>query len=292
MAVIAESSRTHEPVLVLGTAQLRMAYGITRRSTGAPSADDARRLLTAAAELGVAALDTAPGYGDAEDAIGRSGTTLPVHTKVDPARTPSDSLARSLGRLRRERVEVLYLHDSAEVLRDPSPVVSAAHELVGDLVGRLGASVYDVEEFDAAVRDPRIQVVQVPLNVLDRRIDADRLEAAAKQGVHVYGRSILLQGVLAAPPGAVEGLAPHVVGFQALARELGRTPVELALGWVRALPGVQGVVMGAESVADLREIVDAWSAPRLDPEALAAVGALPLPPPELCDPRRWQAVTT
>jgi aryl-alcohol dehydrogenase-like predicted oxidoreductase len=187
------------PELILGTAQLRVAYGIARRLDTPPTPEHAQALLAAAALGGIDAIDTAPSYGDAEATIGRAAIDVPIHTKIDPAVPPAESLRASLSRLRRGRVEVLYVHDPAEVRRPSSTVLPEAHELVGSLVGRLGASVYDVEEFDAAAVDPRIGAVQIPLNILDRRIDDERLAEAARAGLHVYVRSVLLLGVLGAP---------------------------------------------------------------------------------------------
>ena len=54
--------------LILGTAQLVRRYGIT--ASRVPSSGDAHALLAAAREVGVRALDTAPGYGTAEATIG------------------------------------------------------------------------------------------------------------------------------------------------------------------------------------------------------------------------------
>ena len=144
-------------VLILGTAQFQSGYGIVR-DLDQPGQSAAPSLLELASALGIAALDTAPAYGRAEDAIGQSGCGLPVHTKLDPKRSPAESLSQSLKDLRRDRVDVLYIHDSAEVLRPESRVVASASELVGEQVGSLGASVYDLPEFEAAVDDPRIGV--------------------------------------------------------------------------------------------------------------------------------------
>lgn len=258
------------------------------------TADEATGLLAAALALGIDTVDTAPGYGAAEDTIGAGPPSLRVHTKVDPAMEPGSSLEGSLRRLRRDHVDVLYLHDSREVLRSASTVIAAAHALVGDRVGRLGASVYDPDELEAALADPRIQAVQVPLNVFDRRVGEPHLQKAAAQGVEVYARSALLQGLLAGPstslPSSVAPLQPFVRAFEALACDLGRSCLELALGWVRATPGLHGVVVGAGSTEELRVTVDALRRPPLTPQELAGLGALPLPPVALVDPRRWPLV--
>lgn len=285
----------HPTELILGTAQFQSGYGIVRDSEQAHQSDNAD-ILKLAARLGIAALDTAPAYGRAEDAIGQSGCGLPVHTKLDPKRSPAESLSKSLQDLQRDRIDVLYIHDSAEVLRPESRVVASASELVGERVGSLGASVYDLPEFEAAVDDPRIGVVQVPLNLFDRRLTRDLIASADSTGTILYVRSVLLQGILAADPLELVGptlpLRPYVVAFAELAELAGRTRRDLAIGWVKAIAGIRGMLVGAESVIQLRELVASFNSPPLDDDLIAELEALPYPPAAQCDPRSWTIVTS
>lgn len=285
----------HATELILGTAQFQSGYGVVRDTEQAHQSDGVD-ILELAARLGIAALDTAPAYGRAEDKIGQSGCGLPVHTKLDPKRSPAESLSQSLQDLRRDRIDVLYIHDSAEVLRPESRVVASASELVGEQVGSLGASVYDLPEFEAAVDDPRIGVVQVPLNLFDRRLTRNLIASAASTGTIVYVRSVLLQGILAADPLELVGptlpLRPYVVAFAELAERVGKTRRDLAIGWVKAISGIRGMLVGAESVIQLRELVASFNSPPLDDDLIAELEALPYPPAAQCDPRSWPIVTS
>ena len=285
----------HATELILGTAQFQSGYGVVRDTEQAHQSDGVD-ILELAARLGIAALDTAPAYGRAEDKIGQSGCGLPVHTKLDPKRSPAESLSQSLQDLRRDRIDVLYIHDSAEVLRPESRVVASASELVGEQVGSLGASVYDLPEFEAAVDDPRIGVVQVPLNLFDRRLTRNLIASAASTGTIVYVRSVLLQGILAADPLELVGptlpLRPYVVAFAELAERVGKTRRDLAIGWVKAISGIRGMLVGAESVIQLRELVASFNSPPLDDDLIAELEALPYPPAAQCDPRSWTIVTS
>lgn len=287
------TSRHVDSEVVLGTAQLRNAYGVMRRSGNARSDIDARAMLTTAVALGFDALDTAPAYGEAEQTIGEAMLSIAVHTKIEPNIDPGTSLAESLARLRRDRVDVLYMHESTAVL--DNAVLEAAHRLVGPRVGILGASVYDIAEFDAAVADPRIGAVQVPLNLFDRRFDGQRLSSATENDVRVYARSALLQGVLAAAPasvtGPVAGLRSYVEEFDRAAKCLGRSRVELALGWVRSFAGIRGVVVGAESVEEMEGLMRALRAAPLTTAEVSKLGSLAVPPLALTDPRRWEKST-
>ena len=273
--------------LILGTAQLTRPYGLMADAT-ADDPERAFKLLKEAVELGIRTLDTAPVYGDAETCIGASVHAFGVHTKLHPEQDPEASLTASLERLRRARVDVLYLHDP-EALADPV-AVAAAHLLVGDRVGSLGASVYTERALKAAAEDDRIGVVQVPLNLLDRRIEDRLLEDVAASGTRVVARSVLLQGLLASPDsakGRVVGLDAALSRVTAASAAVERDPVELAIGWVKARPGLDGMVLGAENAGQLRTLAAAFDAPALEASELellqSLVGDEVLP----VDPRGW-----
>ena len=56
--------------LGLGTVQLGLAYGVSN-SGGQVSPQEALRLLTAASDAGIGAIDTAQAYGTSESVIGQ-----------------------------------------------------------------------------------------------------------------------------------------------------------------------------------------------------------------------------
>ncbi|MCC5954241.1 MAG: aldo/keto reductase [Acidimicrobiia bacterium] len=274
------------PAIVLGTAQLTRPYGVLR-SEG--SHDEGRRLLRRAVSLGVSALDTAPGYGEAEELIAAEATSTPVFTRLAAGVDPKESLRQSLGRLGRSEVELLYFHDP-EALVDPD-LVERATTLVSDGTAALGAAIYDPELLRMAADDPRIAAVQVPANLLDRRFTPDLLQRAADSGTAVHTRSVLLQGVLLRQPSGLPPslghLAEFVAAFDRAAAELGRPKLELAIGWVRSQPNVNSIVLGASSVSEFDALWQAATVPPLDQECLDVLTDLPCPPADAVDPRRW-----
>jgi aryl-alcohol dehydrogenase-like predicted oxidoreductase len=273
---------------VLGTAQLTTRYGFMAPAAPRPT-DHADEVLATARALGVQTLDTAPAYGDAEAAIGQAGWRGAVHTKVLRGLAPADSLQASLRRLQRDRVALLYLHDASEVLVTGSEVIAHMGALVGRGADLIGVSVYEVEEFEAAVATPEIGAIQVPLNLFDRRF-VPLLAAGIAAGKKVYVRSVFLQGALLAHPAKLPGhlaaLRPYVQRLRDAAETMGRTPAELALAWIQSIPGVAGIIVGVQSPTELRELAVAAGA-HLDGSALAALDAFEAPPRSLSDPRLW-----
>lgn len=275
--------------IVLGTAQLGQAYGIANRH-GQPSVAAAIQLLRLAAEVGIAAFDTAPRYGDAEHLIGRSLTNVPVFTKVDSADVEASVLA-SLERLRRPLIDVLFLHEPDVVLHDPTGVLTQAEQLLGDCIGALGVSTYTPAEFDAAVRDERISHVQAPVSLADRRLVASgALERAADAGKRVYGRSVLLQGSMLLDeqelPQHLAGLGPMLKGANRISREIGLPLHSLLLAFVGSLP-LDGVVIGCDTALQLTEDVRSLRSVTIPDDAFAELLQLPQPHDHVVDPRQW-----
>jgi aryl-alcohol dehydrogenase-like predicted oxidoreductase len=279
--------------IILGTAQLTQQYGVMARQ--GRERDESHALLELAAEVGVRTLDTAPAYGDAELLIGRHGASFAVHTKLPGIEHPGKELESSLSRLARDSVEVLYLHDPDAVL-DPSDArLAASAELVGAGADHLGASVYTRGQFAAAVADPRIGVIQLPLNVFDRRIGDMQLREAAELGKRLIARSALLQGLLGDPAGAlgrVAALDAALDAFGLACATLRRDPIVLALQWVLARPGLFGLVLGAETPDQLRALIAGVEAAPLSHEELRLLASLRRPADKDVDPRGWAVRNT
>ena len=284
-------SRGAVPELVLGTAQLVQAYGIAGNETPRTPAE-AAALLRRSRELGIRRLDTAAAYGKAERTIGDSGLPFLIDTKVARGINPARSLEHSLERLRMDSVQVLYLHDPSCLHEAGRETIELAAATIGRGTEQIGVSVYEPAEVESALQDGSIGAVQFPASLLDRRTTDALLDTPTATGVDLFVRSVFLQGAVLAPPAHVDrsvpGLGRYVEAVQRAAQELDRSAHELALQWTRSLPGISGVIVGADSEAQLEQLVAAWNAPPLQDGELRLVDRLPTPPPELVDPRAWR----
>ena len=100
-------------------------------------------------------------------------------------------LEASLKRLRRERIDIHMLHSPAAAVFEQGDAVGAleAARLAGK-IGLVGASVDDPAAALAALADPRVRVLQLPLHAGDTAYDAVLAEAASR-GVAIVAREIL-----------------------------------------------------------------------------------------------------
>jgi UDP-4-amino-4,6-dideoxy-N-acetyl-beta-L-altrosamine transaminase len=282
--------------LALGTAQLGLDYGVANR-TGQVSERGAREMIDLARRRGVRTLDTAALYGTSEAVLGNVGVPdLDVVTKLpglppgaDPARFVRETLAGSLSRLRVPRVAALLLHRPADLLGPQGPALWKALEAARaeGRAAKIGFSIYAPAELEALLPRHRPNLVQAPLNVVDRRlVTSGWLARLAAADVEVHVRSAFLQGLLLLAPAdlppAFARWRPLWQEWAAWLAEARLTPIAACLRWVLSHREVERVVVGADGVRQLEEILAAAeSAPVAVPARIARDDE------DLVNPSRW-----
>lgn len=256
--------------LGLGTVQWGMPYGVTNREGMTPPGEVAH-ILAAARAVGVRTLDTAALYAQAEVVLGQQDiAAFDVVTKTPRFATgrisndQADALVatfhQSLQRLRQERVHGLLLHHAADLVAPGGELLLNAMRALksAGLVSRIGVSVYDASQLEAVLDVFRPDIVQLPLNVFDRRlVDDGSLARLGSLGVEVHARSAFLQGLLLMGtdelPAYFAPIRPLLVRWHAACSEQGMTPVQAALAFVRELPGVSVCLVGVQDRAQFEQ---------------------------------------
>jgi aryl-alcohol dehydrogenase-like predicted oxidoreductase len=194
--------------LALGTAQLGMAYGVANQ-IGKPDDASAERIVRASWAGGVRLFDTAQAYGDRETVLGRALRPLDlsqsalVFSKLHPQISKeSPELVRrafeqSLARLGMPSLHGVMLHDESDLdLWDGRLGLELKKMREEGFCRMLGVSVYSPKAALHALQLPGIDVIQVPANVFDRRMDRSGVfQIAEQQGKAVFIRSVFLQGL-------------------------------------------------------------------------------------------------
>jgi aryl-alcohol dehydrogenase-like predicted oxidoreductase len=285
------------------------------------------RAVARALELGVNFFDTAPAYGDgvSEEHLGQSLETLGarclVATKVrlggdglaDPGKAVTRSLETSLRRLRRERVDLLQLHDPVRVARasgEPGadevlerilPALEALRR--AGKVGFVGmTAIGDTPAVHRVLTAGAVDLAQVCFNLLNPSAgvevpsgfpgqDFDRLlDRARAQKIGVIVIRVLAAGALSGEatrhPIAVPTVEPIASGPD-YATDVGRVRalrvlvdeghvgslVEAALRFPLGFDAVSTVLLGYSSQAHLETAAAAIGKGPLSPDAMARAHA-------------------
>jgi len=292
--------------IVLGRTGLevsRLALGGLFVSRLGAEFEQARAAVRRAIELGVNYVDTAPGYLDSEEVLGRclEGVKAPLvlSTKLGGRPQPFNpqdgdalrqSVAESLRLLKRDRIDILMIHEPdrpgqydwwTDKERFDGPVMEVLAELKEKglirFTGLGGTTAYELAH---VIRTGKFDVVLTAFNysLLWREAEHEILPAATEQGMGIVIGSPLQQGALArrfddeVHRGGRWMSKPRREQYKALYAfldELGMALPELCLRFVISNPRVHCVLMGPRSREEVEQNVAAVEAGPLPADVLA-----------------------
>ncbi len=283
--------------LVLGTAQFGLSYGIANQ-VGQVTRSVAKEMLQLAAANGIDTLDTAIAYGESETCLGEVGSQdFKLVTKLPPVPNGcgdirgwvQEQIAASLTRLGVSVVYGLLLHRPEQLLEADGKALYQTLQGLKEAgqVQKIGVSVYAPSELEALTSRYNFDLVQAPFSLVDRRLKTTGwLQRLKDKGVEIHTRSAFLQGLLLMPQSTIP------VKFVAWSDLISRwhdwlahhtaSAVQACLAFPLGSPEIDHVVVGADSVSQLEQIIS------------AATSIAPVDLPDLhCDaenlinPARW-----
>jgi len=285
----------------------RTGFEVTRVSLGGlfvsrvgGDFEQAKEAVHCAVDLGINYIDTAPGYADSEEVLGRIladvDAPLVISTKLGGRPQPFDprdrdclmaSVAESLRLLGRDAIDILMIHEPdrqgqhgwwTDVAAFNGPVMDVLDELRVDgtikYIGLGGTTAYELAR---VIDTGRFDVVLTAFNysLLWREALNEVIPAAKRHNMGIVVGSPLQQGALARrwdeqindPTRCAWLSKPRRDQYKALYAyldEIGMPLVEAALRFVISNPDIDCLLTGARSAAEVESSV-------------AAVGKGPLP---------------
>lgn len=311
-----KKNRLLQSELTLGTAQLGLNYGIANNS-GLPSVDEAVDMIRYAIDHGLTHIDSARAYGKAESRIGKAlisgyAERVKVITKLDPLLESSSfnsalcldkavdaSVFRSCRELRSGTIDTILLHRWEERYIQGGEIWKRLIDLkLEGVINSIGVSVQTPEEALQALAEPGVSHIQLPFNILDWRWKTKEVDKAIlrRGDVVVHARSTLLQGLLVnrsvdtTLPNTPKELALKLEqNLDILVHDLQRcNRTDLCIAYVRAQTWIDSLVVGAETMAQLKENITMFQNPPLTVDECATVETiLTGASAELLDPSKW-----
>lgn len=283
--------------IILGTVQFGIPYGVNN-SQGMPGRQQALDMLAFAADNGVSMLDTAEAYGEAEAVIAeyhrQAGDRFSIISKFK-GQAQLEAYTRSkIALLGVDQLYSYMFHSFKEYAENPALMDELKSLKTKGLIQKTGISVYDNNELEAVTGDADIELVQLPFNLLDNHSQRGALlEKAKEAGKEIHVRSVFLQGLFFKDTGAfptkLAPLAPYVRKLQQLAA-VHEVPVgQLALNYALAQPYIDKVLIGVDSVEQLRENLHAiWPATPAYRHLFEQVNSIAVEETALLNPVNWQ----
>lgn len=285
--------------IVLGTAQFGLDYGINNVN-GKISREDGCVILNQAYELGIDTIDTASAYGDSEITIGcfieENGNRFKVISKL-PRCKPQEVEGAGLSSLRRMKVDGLYgylIHNFDHYSSEPDIWNGLEKMKAGGKIKKIGFSLYYPRELENILeKDLRIDIIQLPYSVFDQRF-LSYFPELKKRGIEIQTRSVFLQGLLFKKADELSGnfypIKRKIENIHRLAQETAIPLVSLLLNFTLLNESIDRVVVGIDSLQNLKEIMT--SAKYLDQtqELLGQLNAFKDDDENILVPSNWQLV--
>lgn len=248
--------------LILGTVQFGLDYGINNIS-GKPSQIEVFEILDLAFENGIQILDTAIAYGNAIEIIGnyhkQSSNRFKIISKSKNTTIDSieSDIFSSLKDLKIDFFEGYMLHSMVDYLKAGLVDKLVELKLLGK-VKKIGVSIYTLDELETLIEDSRIDILQLPFNLLDNHnIKGDLLKQAKLKGKEIHTRSVFLQGLFFKSNEELgtkfESIKSEIVQIKEIALKLNLSIESLALNYCINKEYIDQVLIGVETYAQLKQ---------------------------------------
>lgn len=243
--------------LGIGTAQFGMNYGVSNRDGKTPF-NEVSKILKLAKENNINTLDTAHCYGNSEQILGKSEIKeFKIITKVQYP----NKFKQSLKNLSENSIDGLLFHN-ADILINNSRLWNDFEQFKqNDLVKKIGVSVYTPEQLDRILEKHSIDIVQLPINLLDQRFK-DYLKELKSRNIEIHIRSVFLQGLLLMDINEINSyftpIKPVLKDYFKILKNKNLTKIEGALGFVKSINEVDCIILGINNHEQLITNINAF----------------------------------
>lgn len=256
--------------LAIGTAQFGSNYGVANRF-GQVSPTEINQILKTCEKNEITFIDTAVAYGESEETLGSLMVgNYNIVSKL--TRIPDDNtnvedfvvnqVKQSLSKLKVSKLYALLLHHPDQILGAKGRQLFNALKKLQDkgYVTKIGVSVYDPSLIKEIISLYDIEIVQVPLNLLDRRLITNNFHKYLKdKDIEIHVRSIFLQGLLLLKK---DQRPPYFRRWEVIWNkwhswliESSLNPIEACIQFGLSYQEVDKIVIGVDNNEQLNEII-------------------------------------
>lgn len=259
--------------LCLGTVQFGIDYGIANTNGQVPQST-VNEILDYVIFEGLNCFDTAKNYGNSELVIGNYlkkspfKDTVQIISKMKSRQLFLDyqklnqEIKQSLDFLSKEKLFGLLLHDSEVSQKWNQDFSNIISKLKSDgIIEFFGVSIYTDEEFNLALNNEDIEIIQIPFSLLDQRaIHKKWLQRANAKNKLIFIRSIYLQGLILMNsddlPLGLENAKPYIDEIERVCQDIQISRNELALSFVNSLAPDSVILFGCDNLNQAKENIN------------------------------------
>ena len=255
--------------ICVGTAQFGMHYGIANK-TGIPNLSNVKKIINKSLQNEIFYFDTAQSYEKSELILGHAFKSLKdkknikVITKLSPDfffTTFQEIINSSVESIEKLQIDFLYgllAHRISQI--KSKKFLKAMRQLKREkLIKKFGVSVYSPKEAINILENLEIDILQIPVNILDNRwIESGVIHLAEKKKVKLFFRSIFLQGLIFLRSEEISDLNmdwanSYLKEFRKLISNYSYSVKELSFGILNKLTKNNILIIGIDNINQLQE---------------------------------------
>ena len=256
--------------LALGTAQFGMKYGIANTSIGIKDYEISK-ILRLCEFKNISTIDTAIAYGHSEESLGKEDLgSFDVITKIPPLEDSQintntgirKQIRSSLKRLNKNKLYAVLLHNSKDLIGPHGKILfETLTELKEEkLISNIGVSIYNPNELENIIPNYKIDIVQSPFSIIDRRLEISGwLKILHQNKIEIHSRSIFLQGLLLMDSGKIPlKFNKWRALFKKWEEDLSKinvTKMEACIQFALSFQEINKVIIGIDNIKQLKEIL-------------------------------------
>lgn len=255
------------PKLSLGTVQFGLEYGVANKK-GKPSQNDVNKIIDYVYESSINCFDTAQAYGNSEKVLGlalKNKKNIFIISKIKSnlfISNPIENVNSSLKNLDQNSLYGLLLHDSDLLYKWDEKYTQTVKKLKEDKkIKYFGVSIYSNEDFQLALNNNSISIIQIPFNLFDQRaLTNNWIEKAKKRNKLLFIRSVFLQGLILMEenqlPNKLQKAQKYISKLNKIIKDLNTTKANLALNFVNSVTPDCILLFGCEELSQAKENIN------------------------------------
>jgi aryl-alcohol dehydrogenase-like predicted oxidoreductase len=285
--------------LALGTAQIGFNYGLLKKKIKPSEIKKIKNFLEKS-YLRFSVIDTSMNYGKSQKIIGNlSLKKLRIVTKIRMSSVKKKNIEQwvlkkiknTLNDLKSKNIYGLLIHDYKDLLSARGKIFLKLLQNLKKrkIIKKIGISIYDPTELDQTEKIFKPDIVQMPFNVFDQRIDKSGwLKKLKKKKVQTYARSCFLQGLLI-NYARNQKIKKKFKAYKSVLNFWFRwcsknniTPLNACLSFIKQQKNIDYLLIGFDNLPQLKEIVKNFNQKsRIIPNIFSNSDL------NLIDPRNW-----
>ena len=246
--------------LAIGTVQFGLDYGISN-NIGQTIPEEVQKILSLAKQNKIDTLDSASAYGNSEEILGEfADNYFKIITKVQ---TP-ENFSQSLKKLKWKNIYGLMFHNIDILIKNKDYWHVFEKYKKENKVEKIGVSVYSKEEIDFILNNFDIDIIQIPINILDQRLlQNGYLKKLKDKDIEIHARSVFLQGLLLMDLVHINSyfdlIKPLLIDYFSYISQNNVSKTEAALCFVKNIKEIDKIVIGVNNHIQLQENISAYN---------------------------------